>query len=78
MMRRPERAQIPKRWIHCRCFGDLIPGTPFVPLKTPLGAKFDSSLYDLHKFAPQDFLNAQHHLGRSVVQLVSFANTRAL
>jgi hypothetical protein len=58
MSRRPERVQIPKRWIHCLCFGELIPGTPFVTL----GGKFDSALYDPHKSTPQDFFDAQHAL----------------
>ena len=66
---------VPERWILCPKHGELIPGTHFVPLKTPLSEKFNNILYEGHRFTPKDFVEAQAAKGRSVVGIFSFANT---
>lgn len=71
----PELKNVPDRWPLCPKFGERIPGTPFVPMKTPLGEKFNKVLYEEHHFTPRQFIEAQRARGRNVVAVFSFANT---
>lgn len=71
-----KRDLIPSRWINCPLFGELVEGTHFVPMKTPLGRKYNHMLYPSHQFQPEVFFKSQSEKGRNVVQIVSFANTK--
>lgn len=66
-----DRIHVPKRWVMCPRVGKQVEGTPFVPLKTPLGRQFAPLLHPDHQFTPGMLVQL-----RPVTHIISLANTK--
>lgn len=65
------RQTVPPRWIPCPNYGEMIPKTHLVPLKTPLGDDYSRLLWDKHNFTIEDFKQGQMRLGRNTKYFIS-------
>ncbi|OHT07603.1 mRNA capping enzyme, C-terminal domain containing protein [Tritrichomonas foetus] len=69
--------RIPEGWIMCPNHGDLIEvgNTYFVPMKTPLGHRWNQYLFTKHQFTPQMIATEMKRRGKRLTTIFSFANS---
>ncbi|CDW55131.1 DSPc domain containing protein [Trichuris trichiura] len=72
----PRTKPIPDRWADYTAFGERIPGTPFIPSKTPLSERLCSKLRStaLH-YTPQNLVEEIRKTGHNVKMVINLTAT---
>ncbi|KAK8878349.1 hypothetical protein M9Y10_005117 [Tritrichomonas musculus] len=72
-----DEKKVPEAWIMCPPFGDLIDvgNISIIPMKTPLGEKWNEFLYDKHQFTPEMIARELKRRGKHLKCIFSFANS---
>ena len=72
--------RLPNNWLWLEPYGDLIPGTPFLPIKVPLDSNydyhFDNSSITTRRFELIDSINEiKSYYGKNISAIVDLTNT---
>lgn len=73
-----DEKKVPKYWIVCPFIGEIIQAGKyrFIPMKTPLGAKWCPALYSKHQFRPEQAAIEASKRGKRLRYIFSFPNTK--
>ncbi|KFD45638.1 hypothetical protein M514_13485 [Trichuris suis] len=71
----PRGRGIPERWLDYTAFGERIPGTPFIPSKTPLYDRLCARLPSAERYTPQKLVEEIRKTGHTVKMVINLTAT---